>query len=96
MNAGGQLSIAQKTRLRYAAPRAMGSPDEAPEGRRSPDGSRLAVMHQRVDSDVVLLRDGVSPRTVFSLVHDAHATTAEDIEKSIVRDCALWHGRQGL
>ena len=34
--------------------------------------------------------------TVFSLVHDAHATTAEDIEKPIVRDCALWHGRQGL
>jgi hypothetical protein len=37
-------------------------PDEALAGRRSPDGSKLAVMRQRIDSDVVLLRDGESSR----------------------------------
>ena len=30
------------------------------DGRVSPDGSKVAVMRQRVDSDVVLLRDGAA------------------------------------
>jgi hypothetical protein len=30
------------------------------DGRMSPDGSKVGVMRTRVDSDVVLLRDGVA------------------------------------
>ena len=52
-----------------SAPRVMVSPDEAPEGRPSPDGSKLAVMHQRVDSDVMLLRDGRLNRAERALGH---------------------------
>jgi hypothetical protein len=43
-----------------SAPRVMASAEVNFEGRLSPDGSKVAVMRQRVDSDVVLLRDGAA------------------------------------
>ena len=41
-----------------SAPRVMAASGQGLGGRPSPDGSKLAVVRQRVDSDVVLLRDG--------------------------------------
>ena len=38
----------------------MASADINFDGRLSPDGSKIAVIRQRVDSDVVLLRDGAA------------------------------------
>ena len=43
-----------------SAPRLMASADINFDGRVSPDGSKIAVLRQRVDSDVVLLRDGAA------------------------------------
>ena len=40
-----------------SAPRVTSTSDVDFDGRRSPDGSKVAVLRQRVDSDVVLLRD---------------------------------------
>jgi hypothetical protein len=40
----------------------MASADVNLDGRLSPVGSKVAVMRQRVDSDVVLLRDGAHGR----------------------------------
>jgi len=46
--------------LNGSAPRVMASAEINFDGQLSPDGSKVAVMHQRVDSDVVLLRDGAA------------------------------------
>jgi Tol biopolymer transport system component len=43
-----------------SAPRVMASAEGNLEGRLSPDGSKVAMISQRVDSDVVLLRDGAA------------------------------------
>jgi Tol biopolymer transport system component len=45
-----------------SARRVMALAEVNVDGRLSRDGSRIAVMRQRVDSDVVLLRDGARPR----------------------------------
>jgi eukaryotic-like serine/threonine-protein kinase len=43
-----------------SAPRLMASAEVNFDGRLSPDGSKVGVIRQRVDSDVVLLRDGAA------------------------------------
>jgi hypothetical protein len=45
-----------------SAPRLMTAPDDAANAQVSPDGSQIAVLRSRNDSDVVLLRDSAAPR----------------------------------
>ena len=59
LRSDGRTSI-QIQPLDGSAPRVMASGEVNFEGRLSPDGSKVAVMRQRVDSDVVLLRDGAA------------------------------------